>query len=178
MALGLQRGIVRLCPHDPAWETLAEECISELKELLGSCAPDIQHVGSTSVRAIRAKPILDIAVAVKELDDIFPFLPVLAEHGYIRRNYDNAGEVFLVCGVEEQRTHYIHVVPLDSPEWRNYLRFRDYLNRNEEAARRYEARKLELSAEFPEDRASYTEGKAELIRVLLDEAERAERSGL
>ena len=65
MAIGLKRGTVRLAEHDPEWEQLARETIGRLRCVLGSVAKDIQHVGSTSIPGIKAKPIIDIAVAVQ-----------------------------------------------------------------------------------------------------------------
>ena len=68
--LGLKRGTVSLCAHEKEWEMEAERTISRLKAILGDAIRDIQHVGSTSIPAIKAKPIIDIAVAVDCFDNI------------------------------------------------------------------------------------------------------------
>ena len=68
--IGLKRGTVKLCEHEKEWETEAQHTISRLKAILGDVIRDIQHVGSTSIPAIKAKPIIDIAVAVDCFDDI------------------------------------------------------------------------------------------------------------
>ena len=82
---GLKRGNVRLIPHQREWEETARETISILKDLLGREAVDIQHVGSTAIREIKAKPIIDIVVGVHELEDILPYIEILEYHGFLFR---------------------------------------------------------------------------------------------
>ena len=168
--IGLKRGTVMLLPHDPEWERLAEITAAELEEVLGSAALDIQHVGSTSIKTICAKPILDIGIAVKRFKDILPLLPKLEEHGFIRRNYDNVGEIFLSKGDDaaDTRTHHIHIVLHDSQQWRDYIFFRDYMNFHRDAAAEYERLKRRLMDEYKDDRLRYTDGKAEFIEKILN----------
>jgi GrpB-like predicted nucleotidyltransferase (UPF0157 family) len=71
----------------------------------------------------------------------------------------------------DTRTHHIHIVRKDAQEWHNYLNFRDYLNANTQAAAEYEAVKMQLAAQYPDDRNAYTEGKNAVIARLLHEAE-------
>ena len=70
--IGLKRGTVKLLPHQEAWSQNAEKIIGILKQLLGNIAVDIQHVGSTAVVAIQAKPIIDIAAGVWDLSEVLP----------------------------------------------------------------------------------------------------------
>ena len=70
MSIGMKRGTVYLEPHQAEWERIAEETILTLKSILGSIAADIQHIGSTSIITISAKPIIDIAVAANDFYDI------------------------------------------------------------------------------------------------------------
>ena len=149
MSIGMKRGTVYLEPHQTEWERAAEETIQTLKNILGSVAADIQHIGSTSVRTISAKPIIDIAVAVNYFDDILSMREELRQNGIIYR-YEES--------------------PYGSDEWNNYINFRDYLNSNTEAAREYEAVKLRLAEQYPGDRIAYTGGKQEVIDKLLAEA--------
>jgi len=170
--IGLKRGTVMLSEHEKEWEWIAEATILRLQELFGEVSCGIEHVGSTQIRSIKAKPIIDIAVAVRSFDEVLPLIPSLEDAGFIRRNRENDRELFFVCGDFERniRTHYIHVVPKDSAEWRNYIHFRDYLNAFPKKAREYEALKLNLMERYPNDRGAYTAGKAELIHRLLREA--------
>ena len=168
--IGLKRGIVELRSHEAEWENIAEKTIAELEDILGSAALDIQHVGSTSIKTISAKPIIDVAIAVHSFSDALAKLPELEKRGYMRRNLGNVGEVFLSCGDDEKdtRTHHIHIVLHDSREWRDYIFFRDYMNADPDAAARYEALKRELMEKYSADRVSYTDGKAEFIESILN----------
>ena len=71
--IGLKRGTVQLCEHEKEWEIEAQNTIARLKEILGDVIKDIQHVGSTSILTIKAKPIIDIALAVDDFDDILSY---------------------------------------------------------------------------------------------------------
>ncbi len=71
--IGLKRGTVRLYDHEKEWEIEAQNTISRLREILGDVIKDIQHVGSTSILSIKAKPIIDIALAVDDFHDILAF---------------------------------------------------------------------------------------------------------
>ena len=70
MSLGLKRGTVQLEPHDKQWDEAAIQTIKKLKSILGDDAVDIQHIGSTAIPAIKAKPIIDIAVGVTDFDKV------------------------------------------------------------------------------------------------------------
>ena len=170
--IGLPRGTVRLEEHRTEWESMAAETIALLKTLLGSDAEDVQHVGSTAIRNIPAKPILDLAVAVRTPEDIFRHNDELAAHGIVFRGEDHPGQWLYVMGDFEMdtRTHHIHVVLSGSQEWENYRNFRDYLNENAAAAAEYAACKRQLAASCTLDRKAYTAGKSALLSRLLTEA--------
>lgn len=170
--IGLKRGSVRLEMHQSGWEKEAEKTIAELKGILGNIAADIQHIGSTAVSAIHAKPIIDIAVGVRNLDDIFPFIEVLNKNNYIFRGEDVPRQLLLVKGDFEKdiRTHHIHVVKWNGSEWTNYIDFRDYLNAFPEKAMKYDECKQDFAKRFPDDRKLYAEGKKKLIAELIEEA--------
>lgn len=175
--LGLRRGTVALYSHEKAWETEAARTIERLRGILGNTAVDIQHVGSTAIPAICAKPIVDIAVAVRSFADINEKQAELEAQGFYRRSWNDEGQELFACGSHydgtgDRQTHFIHMVLADSAEWRNYLNFRDYLNAFPCAAKAYEALKLSLAAANPEDagREKYTSGKHAFIQQTLREA--------
>ena len=177
MTLGLKWGTVALVPHEAAWEAEAARTIAKLKGILGDVAVDIQHVGSTAIPAIHAKPIVDIAVAVRSFADINEKQAELEAQGFYRRSWNDEGQELFACGSHydgtgDRQTHFIHVVLADGTEWRNYLNFRDYLNANIAEAKAYEALKLSLAAANPEDagREKYTAGKHGFIQHILREA--------
>ena len=171
--LGLKRGMVLLAPHEKSWETYAAETMDRLRAILGDRAVEMQHVGSTAVPAIQAKPIVDLAVAVRQLSDVEPLFPALEKQGFYHAAHcDDEGQILLVCGDLEAdtRTCHIHVVRAESMEWRNDVNFRDYLNFYPKKAAEYEALKQGLQRRFPNDRKAYTEGKAEWIAYALRKA--------
>ena len=172
MSIGMKRGTVYLEPHQTEWESTAEETIQTLKSILGSIAADIQHIGSTSIRTISAKPIIDIAVAVNDFDDILSKRDELERNGIIYRFQESTKQLLFVMGDFEKdtRSHHIHIVLYDSDEWNNYINFRDYLNSNIKAAREYESVKLRLAEQYSNDRIAYTDGKQEVIDKLLEKA--------
>ena len=83
--IGLKRGTVQLCEHEKEWEIEAQNTISRLKQILGDVITDIQHVGSTSIPSIKAKPIIDIALAVDNFDDILAYEKELKDAGFYYR---------------------------------------------------------------------------------------------
>ena len=168
----MKRGTVYLEPHQSEWERSAEETIRTLKNILGSVAVDIQHIGSTSIKTISAKPIIDIAVAVNDYEPILRKRNVLEKADIIFRFDERPEQLLFVMGDFEKdtRSHHIHVVLYDSDEWNNYINFRGYLNSNSEAAGEYEAVKIRLAEQYPDDRIAYTDGKQEVIDKLLAEA--------
>ena len=168
----MKRGTVYLEPHQEEWERAAEETIRTLKNILGNSAADIQHIGSTSIRTIKAKPIIDIAVAVNDFEAVLQKRAELEKADVIFRFDERPEQLLFVMGDFEKdtRSHHIHVVLYGSDEWNNYINFRDYLNSNTEAAREYEAVKLSLAEQYPDDRIAYTDGKQEVIDRLLVEA--------
>lgn len=176
--LGLQRGTVRLYPHEKAWEAEAEHTIIMLQKLLGDDAKEIQHVGSTAVPAICAKPIIDIALAVNSFDDVMKHLPKLQAAGFYYRAQNNiSNQKLFACGsfydgTGDLQTHFIHVVLTDSEQWRDYILFRDYLNQHADTAKAYESLKLSLAEAAPVDagREQYLQGKKDFIAAVLRKA--------
>ena len=170
MELGLRRGTAALAPHDPAWEAAAAQTIRLLKRILGETAADVQHIGSTAVRDIYAKPIIDIAVGTADCEAVLRREAVLAENGFLFRGQDLPGQYLYVCGEQDIRTHHIHVLEYQSEAWCNYINLRDYLNCHAAEAQAYSAHKLALAAQYPDDRGTYTAMKSEMITEILQKA--------
>lgn len=170
--IGLKRGTVKLMSHQKEWIENAEDTIRLLSQILGDIVVDMQHVGSTAIPSIHAKPIIDIVVGVQDFADILPYMERLRHHGFVFRREDIAGQMLFIIGdfENDSRTHHIHVVKWNGAEWKNYISFRDYLNAYPEKARLYDSCKQGLAERFPNDRKSYTAGKENLINSLLSEA--------
>lgn len=172
MAFGLKHGIVELAEHDPEWEKLAAQTIERLWQVFGLKAKDIQHVGSTAIKGIKAKPIIDIAVAVEDFAEVELLTPALEAEGFMRRNWvPNENEQMLyaigydVPPDDRVTTHFIHIVKNGSTEWTDYINFRDYLNAMSSVAKEYETIKVRLATENPYDpgRKKYLAGKHDFI---------------
>ena len=87
--IGLERGTVRLCDHETEWENEAAHTISRLRGILGDVVRGIEHVGSTSIKNIKAKPIIDIALAVERFGDILAYEAKLLAQGFYYRPDNN-----------------------------------------------------------------------------------------
>ena len=178
--IGLKRGTVQLCEHEKEWEIEAQNTIARLKEILGDGIKDIQHVGSTSILTIKAKPIIDIAIATDHFDDILAYEKELKDAGFYYRPNTLAAlrdQLLFACGsfyegTGDLQTHFIHVVLTGSMDWINYINFRDYLNRTPSVAKEYEDLKVSLAEQAPIDsgREKYLKGKHDFIVYTLRKA--------
>ena len=169
MHLGLERGKSELFPHEKEWETVAEQTIRTLWKVIPE-ARDIQHVGSTAIESIDAKPIVDIAVALDDVHSVIPHIDELAGYGIFYRGSDVPEQILFIIGEGNIRTHHIHIVKWHGKAWDNYIIFRDYLNSHPDRASEYEKLKKHLASSFPDNRRAYTEGKAGFIEKIIAEA--------
>ena len=170
MSLGLKRGTVHLESHDKQWEEVAVQTIRKLKAILGEDAIDIQHIGSTAIPAIKAKPIIDIAVGVDDFNRVLLHNEQLQQEGIVYRGSDVEHQLLYVMGDMEKdiRIYHIHVVKWNGTEWRNYIHFRDCLNSNENMALQYQRVKEELESKYADNRGLYTKGKKDIIDIILN----------
>jgi GrpB-like predicted nucleotidyltransferase (UPF0157 family) len=171
--LGLRRGVVQLVPYTPTWATLFQAERARLQQALGIDALDIQHIGSTAVPGLAAKPILDLGIAVAAESVVTACVPRLTAFGYTYRGYRGPGEGhFFDQGSEQHLTHYLHMLPIREPGWWNYLLFRDYLIAHPVARDAYMRLKQDLASQYAEDRATYTAAKATFVQYILAVAQR------
>ncbi len=169
--LGLERYTVALKPHDTRWAKLFEMERLRLKSILGD-EVDVQHIGSTAIPGLGAKPILDIGVGVEDFDAAFAFVEPLEALGYTFRGEQGIPRRhYFVKGSPENRTHHLHMLERTNTEWRKLLFFRDYLCAHPEALGQYQKLKTQLAKQFPKDREAYTDGKYAFIQNILNHAE-------
>ena len=167
--LGLNREELYLSPYRDEWPALFETERKTLASAIGDRVRDIQHVGSTAVRGMHAKPILDIAIAVEGFETARVCIEPVVELGYTyrgengisRRHYFQKGEP---C------THHIHMVEETSEEWTNLILFRDYLRSDRSVAEEYGRLKASLVDNLARDRKAYLAAKAEFITEAIKEA--------
>lgn len=172
MSIGLKRGQVAIENYQIEWEISANNIINLLKNTLKDYIVDAQHIGSTAIKSISSKPIIDIVVCVNDFNDIFKHNDDLAKLGIIYRRQDHPNQQLYVCGDLRNniQTHFIHVVIFNSKEWNDYINMRDYLNSNEEKAKEYSNLKKQLAKKYPNDRIAYTQGKSKIIEEILESA--------
>ena len=159
---------VKIVPYDARWPGKFEE---ERALLLGSIQEwivgGIEHVGSTAVEGLAAKPVLDIMAGVRSLEASRPALGPLAGIGYLYASY-RADVMHWLCKPSPSfRTHHLHLVPFGSPLWKERLAFRNYLRTHTDAALEYADLKRRLAGQFPLDREAYTEAKGPFVRRIV-----------
>lgn len=167
---------IQVVDYDSAWPLMAKIEIDILKNLFKpNQIIDIQHVGSTAIPGLAAKPIIDIQIAAASLDEMKTMaVPLLQKLGYEYWDANPDHErMFFVKGrppFGEKRTHHVHIVELSSHHWRDKILFRDYLLAHPEVAREYEMLKKKLASQHMEDREQYTEAKTAFIKAMLEKA--------
>jgi len=161
---------VQLSDYRDDWPDLFEREKSVFLERLGSWLHGpIEHVGSTAVPGLKAKPIIDIMVGVKDLDSSVGAINVLQRNGYCYYPYKSDLMHWFCKPTPEYRTHHLHLVPYDSPLWRERIKFRDILRSNGKVAEKYEQLKMSLARDVTDDRENYTELKWPFIEGVLRE---------
>jgi GrpB-like predicted nucleotidyltransferase (UPF0157 family) len=154
---------VELVPYDPAWpERFAAE--AELLEgaIGGFVEGGIHHVGSTAVPGLSAKPVIDIMVGIRDLEEARQAFPLLAALGY--QYFPYQGWMHWFCKTSPaRRTHHLHLVPHGDPHFRERLAFRDHLRQPPAVALEYARLKFDLARRYRHDREAYTDGKTEFV---------------
>jgi GrpB-like predicted nucleotidyltransferase (UPF0157 family) len=173
--LGLKRGTVKLSKYNSKWPRLFEREKRLLQKTLGDKIIAIEHIGSTAILGITAKPLIDINIAVASLNDntIKKFIAPLQSLGYTYM-HKFPGRRFFAKGPESKRTHHLNLVKANSQtSWHDHLLFRDYLRAHRSARDKYATLKIQLAKQFPADRASYTQGKEKFIKSIINQAQKA-----
>ena len=166
--LGLKRNEVKLVSHNPDWNIIAAQIIKQLWKVFGSNAEDIQHIGSTAIRRIKAKPDMYIAVGVKDMYVSDEFLSRLEEIDLVKiENRTEPDSILIVKKSEIEsgvHTLYVHILPYGSSTWNENINFRDYMNDFPQKALSYENLKISLAEQFPNDRRAYKNGKVAFFK--------------
>jgi GrpB-like predicted nucleotidyltransferase (UPF0157 family)/ADP-ribose pyrophosphatase YjhB (NUDIX family) len=161
--IGLERGVVRLAPYTPEWKRLFEEETALLQAAVKDHVIDIQHVGSTSIPGMPAKPIIDIAIAIEDFDQATVCIKPLVGLGYEYAGENGIPRRHYFVKRDPRTTHHVHMVELESWDWQAMLLFRDRLLHEPVLAREYAALKAGLAQQFENERESYQDGKAPFI---------------
>jgi putative glutamine amidotransferase len=167
---GVREGRTRaygLAESDPAWPAMFEEEAARIRAALGEIALRVEHIGSTAVPGLAAKPIIDIQLSVGAMVPRDRFVGPLVGLGYaFVADPTDVEHEFLTKDADDTRTHQIHVCPAGSEWERRHVWFRDHLRANPDDAARYAELKRRLAAEHPNDLGTYVDGKTSFIREI------------
>lgn len=170
--IGLKRGTVRLVKYNPNWSKEFEVEKQRLIDTFGNKILTIEHMGSTSIPGLAAKPIIDMVAAVKSFDDLQVFVDELQKLSYEympEQMFDN--RKFFPKGPQENRTHHLNIVLKDDPEqWIKPIAFRDYLRTHNAEREEYAKFKTMLANKYADDRATYTRLKEDIFQSIFDKS--------
>ena len=167
--MGLKVGEVRLEKHNQNWEYMFANEVEELWDYFGDVALRISHIGSTAVDGLEAKPIIDIAVGVRDLADFDKVSQKFIDDlDYSIKRDGDPDEILIRKGPEGNRSFYIHVMDIDSKRYKDTIVFRDALLSDSRICDDYRALKHHLAEKYPHNRKKYTSNKADFIRTTLD----------
>ena len=157
---------VELLPYDPEWLARFEAEKARLQSVLGALAVEIQHIGSTAIPGLPAKPVIDILVTVRQLDDASACIAPLQKLGYTFVDYpQNTDRRFFRKGLP--RTHHLHIVEQGGASHHEHIDFRDALLANPAWCEEYRQLKAELAEKYKNDRAKYSESKGAFVSSVL-----------
>lgn len=180
--LGLKPGTVKLFPHNKKWAELFEQEKKILKKTFGDLIIAIEHIGSTAIPGIPAKPIIDMNIGVKSLAVACGMKGVFEKLGYEYRPYipgvhkrELKRQKLYAKGSEAKRTHHAHVTVYRSNYWNNDVLFRDYLRKNPARAKQYASLKRKLAQQYGSDRRTYGKNKERFIDETLQLAKNTKK---
>jgi len=169
---------VVIVEYDPRWPALYEEEKDRILTVIGDLVVAIEHIGSTAVLGLGAKPIIDIMPAVRSLADAEQCIEPLEGIGYEYVPEYNAlipERRYFHKGPEDARTVHLHMVEQTSEFWERHLSFRDWLRTHREDAQEYYRLKKELAARFGRDREGFTDAKTPFIQSIVARARSVQR---
>lgn len=172
---------IHISDYDVNWPHLYEEEKNRILSVLPEWDVLIEHIGSTSIRQLASKPIIDIAIGISSLANVTPFITALEDLEYTYEpefEQEIPNRRFLWKGLPLHRTHHVSIMESDSEIWHNNIRFRDYLRSNKEDAKRYADLKRQLASDCVDDIERYIKGKTEFVKSILWKAHTVNRDSV
>lgn len=162
---------IKLSEHNPTWLREGGDEISRILRVLDpSLVIDIQHVGSTAIRGVSAKPIIDIVVLTTTLDEARDAIEPLTKMGYKHlADYPDKSGLYFAKSGDAGDSHHVVLIE-DEEKYEDYILFRDYLKKYPFVAEEYEKLKTDLANSFRYDREGYNKGKADFITRIINKA--------
>ena len=168
--MGLKVGTVTLEEYNSNWSKMFEEEKENLKKIFKDLAIEIEHIGSTSVEGLTAKPIIDVAVGVKNLKD-FDKIKECFEEPYSVKKDSVSDEILIRRRIAEDiTTHLIHVMEVDGKRYQDTIKFRNYIRKHKDVLIEYEKLKKELAEKYADNRKMYTSSKNDFIQNIIKKA--------
>lgn len=169
MLRSMSPGPVRLLPYDAAWPMLFEAEAARIERACRGLPIRLEHVGSTAIAGLVAKPIIDILAGRPARSKLEPYIAAFRQLGYEHKgSFGIPGREYFRRG--DPRSHHVHLVEWASAFWREHLLFRDYLRANPAVALEYGSLKRHLAVTFANDHSGYTDGKGPFIRSIVRKA--------
>ncbi len=164
--------LVTIVDYDPTWPQAFAAARAEILEAVGPYVECVEHVGSTSVVGLAAKPIIDIQVGVKEWHEARVTIKPLGARGWLFRGQNGIPRrhYFVKRTAAGRRTHHLHMLEVSSERWTEMLAFRDYLRAHPSASSEYADLKCTLASRPLPERGEYTEAKAPFIQRIVAQA--------
>ena len=167
----LSQAPVEIVAYDAAWPARFSDERKALHRVLKRwLAGPIEHIGSTAVPGLAAKPVIDIMAGVETLEGSRDAIAAAATLGYCYFPYQASIRHWMCKPSDAVRSHHLHLVPVNSPQWVRPIAFRDYLRTHHDVAAEYEQLKRALALKFRWDREAYTEAKKTFIETMTMEA--------
>ncbi|WP_045413470.1 GrpB family protein [Vibrio owensii] len=171
MKLGLANHKVDVVKHDPAWRQEFARCHSELALVTEIAPTRIEHIGSTAILDMPAKPILDMVLGIEHFPHFPPkLIDALKGVGFLRLKVEKPEEIVFAKFTDDSyqvKTHYLHLTQYRGQLWRDWIQFRDRLNESAELRREYLALKLSLVEHTEITIEKYTDAKAEFVKKVI-----------
>jgi len=158
--------IIEVVPHHEKWQEMFVEESKKLRDIFRNEIINIYHIGSTAIKDIYAKPIIDILVEVRDIEEIDNYNEKMIQLGYEVKGENGIPNRRFFCKGGDQRTHHVHIFQQGNPEITRHLAFRDYLNHHPEEAQKYSNLKRALASKYKYDIESYIKGKDSFIKEI------------
>jgi GrpB-like predicted nucleotidyltransferase (UPF0157 family) len=158
---------IRIAEYDPAWARIAADELCRIERALGELVVRSEHVGSTAVPGLAAKPVVDLQVSVARVRPHSPYVEALERLGYLFvPDPESPNYHFFAKPHRRPRTYHLHVCAAGSEDESRHIAVRDFLRCHDDEACQYASHKRQVAARHPQDRLAYIEGKTRYLTAL------------
>jgi GrpB-like predicted nucleotidyltransferase (UPF0157 family) len=169
--IGLKNDTVQIVPYDSEWKNLFEIEKDKISKIFGNSIIGIEHVGSTSVEGLIAKPIIDVTVGINDyIENIAGIVSGFVKNGYKDKGDQKDDGGYLIAKEENDiTTFHIHIVEYGAGLWEIYLSFRDKLRTDPRIFKEYTELKTSLAKKYSGERLKYTKSKDQFIKSIFND---------